>query len=411
MVAILFSILISILYSRIDSYRVFQYSLVLLPLNYFIKGNPERSIHFIVLGITILAVVFDRNFGKCLDKKFLALWICLAAVLIFSSLFRGNTAQNWMDATWIYSCFIVWLILSPPNRALRIHPFSIIVWSSFIAASLSLLFKVHLFHSFIPNSEKFTVNEWGFSRLAGVMGDFELFSELLVLGIVCVVHWTEAFRSKIIYTFAISIMFVALLQTGTRSGLLVVPGVFFAVLSSKRRKSTLIYLSLFWFPIAYFLVGKFGISLIARLNNLQTQQSFSILINRQRVWGVYDSLRPKYGFLGYGPRFPWDQFQLYPHSLVKTLLFTGGQAALAIFILSMLYVLVLNLGAYLQTKSKELAATSLLLILFLVNELKVEFIRQSNYILLMSAFLAGIVAFANCEKLMATKNLSRKIDV
>ena len=388
---ILFALgLISLLISQ--PYKTFKVSLVLLPITFLVSDKSDFSVHLIWLTFCVLRVLINRDFGPLIKKTYFFIWSLISATLTMSGIFGNIGYQIWFVLTWILSAGVVWLILSPPSPNLQLNPLAFLSQSSFVLSVLSLL-QLVLFPDGLGGFVKSPMNlVYGDQRFAGLLGDYELISEWLTLGLISTIAaiLLNRLSSSFFYPLVqIVVITVTLFLSGTRSGLVIFPAIIFLSIVIKSKNSLKTTSLLIPFGLIISLYSIFNQRLDRKLQ-IYSDNSFSSLINRAKVWSNYESLRDEYRFIGKGPRFPWEDFGLYPHSLVKTLLFTGGVFALILFVLLAVYLTNSFLVKIIKLKLSEFWVNLVLLFVFMITESKVEFTRLPNYILIVGVFLATL---------------------
>jgi hypothetical protein len=317
-------------------------------------------------------------------------WLGFVGVIVISELLMSDQEVDSNILYWLLSIVVFRLVLSPPTINRFILPERLLVPAGVIAAfsSLALLY-IPTLNFLIPNSKRFLVNEFGNLRLGGVLGDYELFAELLCLSLICLfAPWRKV--KKLSLFLSVSVMTIALLLTATVSGLIAIPGVIVALAISRERIGLKVFAGSAILLTSVFLVTTYGETLVKRINVINTESSFTQIINRRTVWMRYDAMKEPSSIFGNGTTFNWDQFGLWPHSLYKSIVYMGGYIAMALF-LSLVLVLVTRLRLGRSQSDYRLGMFVLLLLgVFLSNQVKVEFIRLGNYVIFIGAFFASL---------------------
>jgi hypothetical protein len=255
---------------------------------------------------------------------------------------------------------------------------------AFVVSVISLIFCIP---SLMHTSEvlKYSyVDEWGFQRLRGATSDYELTAEVLILGFI-----STSVLSRKIFSFNflkfVSISIVLVL-TGTRAAILAPLGSAICLVFLKKEKyfdKRIVFLILATSLSLY----NFGSTLFSRFSLRQSSKLESKL-NRENVWNLYDGLNLKNDILGRGPYYPFEKYGFYPHSLFKSLLYIGGWLTVIFFALAIAQVLVNNLRLISKVESQEGRTNVVLLLVFLLDQTKVEFTRTGSYIFFVGTFLA-----------------------
>jgi hypothetical protein len=242
------------------------------------------------------------------------------------------------------------------------------------------------------------------SRLAGPMGDYELFAEFLAM--TCFVQLWASLNAKrvlnrALWSAAAGISLVTIFSTGTRSAIvqLTLEVLLYGVI---RREHLTAGLKLA-------VTG--GLALLIALPMLQPVSSgarlgdrFSMLgtqgpgiegyINRYAIWQRFaaaaDLRFPE--LFGRGPRYDYEGIGLFPHSLFLYLLTTVGLVATIAFALFLLALVVRLLLTWRRQRSETALVLAVILAGFTTNEIKIEFFRLVHYQAFVWALLGLSVA-------------------
>jgi hypothetical protein len=376
----------------VSPYKFLYICLITLPLNFVFVELAGVPIHLLALTFVILVILVSGEFGTCKDKALFAYWSCFVSSLILSEFYSKGFQFSWFTLYWILTIPVFWLILSPPNETLSLTIDKLLIGAGTVSSLTSLvLFWVPQLNFFLPNPRRFYVNEYGILRFGGTLGDYELFAELLVLAIICLFSpWRRTGKRISVSTLlSFVLMSIALIQTSTISALLVIPGILASISVSNLKFSKRIFTLISMFSVLCLIIIEFGAKIIHRISRLSFDGSIAQSIHRRNVWSKYDSLKPSDGWIGNGTRFPWEEFGAYPHSLFKSLLYLGGYLSICVFSFFML-MLFKRLIEHLRKSPVGISLFPMIVVVvFLINQVKVEFLRIETYLVLVSAMFAS----------------------
>jgi O-antigen ligase len=251
-------------------------------------------------------------------------------------------------------------------------------------------------------------------RLGGPLGDYELYSEMLGLAVVCQLHallHARGVRLKGFWSVALALTLAAALLTSTRGGaVMIVLGAILLLVLGRQRSAWVTFASVGFGSIALALSSVLGASvtarfggdsLLGRFGSITTSAGLSGLLNRTDVWGVFtESVRwQRQSLFGAGPQFDFLAWGTYPHSLPIYLITTIGIVGLVLFG-AFLALLLFRIGrSALRTNhaAKSTVLGAVLLVTWIASEVKIEYLRVPSYALFVWAFLGAVAAAASLE--------------
>ncbi|MBM4400976.1 MAG: hypothetical protein FJ045_03390 [Crenarchaeota archaeon] len=232
-------------------------------------------------------------------------------------------------------------------------------------------------------------------RLGGVIGDYELFGEYLaIVGLIQIYLMLDENRRfhKIVWCFSLLATVGTLMLTSTRGALLVfVFGVLFFLnlrghlnVSRLLKIIGLLLLAFLTMQPLFGLLREYVPSgyLLDRFLLARYDVPIVDIINRRSSWEhvlAHINLDEAIVF-GHGMKFQVEDVGTYPHSLPLYLLYTVG-----IFGLFFFYWFILGLFLKMWNRWKQIRSTTMIpllitvLVLFLIDQLKIEYVRQPNY--------------------------------
>ena len=362
-----------------------KFILYFAPINILFVGKTGSSVIAILVIIFSLAVLFNPSRSFQLPTFMVVFWFVITVILLFSSVSSTVPQQIWFLTSWASGVLVSYVLATDSN----FQDFSVLTYvsnASLVVSCTSLLFLLPPFRALSSNLGFSYVNEWGFQRLRGSTGDYELTAEILILGFIATSAIT--YKSLSFHVLKLSSIAIVLVLTGTRAALLAPLGVAVYLLVKKQKfglfRSSLVLLVPM--VLAVFFLGS---TLISRYQT-QTSPGFGNALNRSAVWALYDNLAIRPEILGNGPNYPFLTYGFYPHSLARSLLYIGGWLALVIFVMGLIY---LYIKLFMNMKRDEYNSNAMNLILltvFLTDQIKVEFTRTGGYVLFTSIFLTLI---------------------
>jgi hypothetical protein len=253
-------------------------------------------------------------------------------------------------------------------------------------------------------------------RLYGPIGDYELLGEMLALA--AVIAAFLAFRARgirrIFWGLCIAAFFVGIALTSTRSSFVIlIVGIAVALFALRGgrgrtlRNATVVGAVVAAVIPAISLIQRTvgGGYLFSRLESTDTANGVGGFVGpRWQLWQWFVDQLPS-GLrlvVGSGPSFDYEHFQTYPHSLPLTLVITTGLLG-AIAFFAFLGLLVVRCGRrWISERDPYAFVGALLIVLFALNEVKIEYLRQYNYQWFLWA-LFGIVAASSVARTEATE--------
>ncbi len=227
-----------------------------------------------------------------------------------------------------------------------------------------------------------------FLRLSGPVGDYELFGEFAALALVAstwIALQVEKGRVRLLLVGTTALLFVGVVLSGTRGAVLIAAlGVVLVVMRDQqktgRRLQTVILLTGAGVASAVLAAEAAGV-LWARLAGTSIQGTLADTVNRGTVWALFaDRITASLPAWGFGPEFQFSLWQTYPHSLYLYLAFTLGPLGLVAMV-----VLLVDAASALAVPDRVRVITatawcaSLLVMLLMIHEAKVEYLRAYNY--------------------------------
>jgi hypothetical protein len=308
-------------------------------------------------------------------------------------------------------CLVVQASLTSPRRVeLGLKAFA--MSGALVAAAtwLQVHFGLHYPGVFSSGKELTYQPELGrwVERVTGVVGDYELQSELLTLTAVAAL-WlamTSRGRGRAAWLCVASAGVIGAAATGTRSGIIIFAfGAALLIVQMRDWRSkrllagALISLPLVGWLMSGALYQNGGI--IDRFMVSPANGAFATMANREGLWA--ESLGMLHGFsdwaVGLGPGSDYATLPVYPHSVYVWLLYSQGVLGLAIFLAIVVVCMQRYFEAVIKRRSLDTAALlGMLVLLFLVNEVKIEFVRLFNYQLVIWALLGLALAARACSK-------------
>lgn len=350
-------------------------------LNHLAMDDGLKSLNFPLLGnATLLLLIYIVNTIFVVEKHYLggaieALIVQISCILFFIFLTNYIRSENVLDDL-----------------------FKILLISCFIQS----IFSIPCFFYYLVIK--------GFLRLRveGLLRDFELFAEYLVLHIPIVLYLIRntaknSYFNKFCY-ICVPVIFFALFITNTRGALislLIGMAYYFFMMNRGGMPLERIIKTLFFIILA-------GVPVLWILYNTIPQATFIIerlmstdltsLDTRQYVWMrffKYFLCKPVWG---YGIVYDLRSYLFWPHSTYFAYLLMAGIAGLGAYLLFVFRIALIGLKNIALTKSSAKAyemsvVLNTLLIIFLVDSIKVEHLRYPNYQLFIWTIFAFIVAW------------------
>ena len=114
-----------------------------------------------------------------------------------------------------------------------------------------------------------------------------------------------------------------------------------------------------------------------RIQALHFSGGLARTLDRSGVWTYFADRFPhgKALYFGSGPAFDYERYQTYPHNLALTLIFTVGLLGAITFYGLLFAIVVRCYRSWRTSKSAYAFLAGLLVALFVVNEVKIEYLR------------------------------------
>lgn len=372
-------------------------TIVASPFPLFMQGMGAPLTPLLVAGTIIAAAAAGAAHARVPRSYVVVLFALAVAMLV--SLWRGASSDSAEDITAAVrivvgmALFLLCVVLLRPRD----------VPAAFRGIALSglLVFAVTAMQLLEPSLSlpgmrggfgTVNVGESGLAadlRVGGPIGDYELLAEFFaVTGTTALFLATTESRRRVLWLTAYATAWLGVTLTATRSGLvLLVLGTAAIALRAGARGRRFVVLGA---------VGAAGIVGAAvpmlqvafqtgygfeRLAGTSFEGGFGQTLNRARVWDEFLAALPSTGdlVLGSGPSFDWAWYGIYPHNLALTLAISLGLAGAAAFAALLAVIALRAFRAWRASRTPSAYLVLVLLAVFVVNELKVEFVRLYNY--------------------------------
>ena len=362
---------------------LFKLNLHFAPVNILVFGKNGSSIFaYISIVLSFATILILKSKSKGIDTYFIFCLLMTCSIFL-SAMSDGIRPQIWFLFSW-FSLLITSYVLIQYRFTLEIDLLSYLSNVAFVISAISLVFSMPYLMQTSELLKYSYVNEWGYQRLRGATSDYELTAEILILGFISASVLTKKILSFQFLKFVL--ISIVLVLTGTRAALLAPLGALLCWIFLKKEKfidKRILLLTLTTLLSLYY----FGSTLISRFI-LQLSSKLESKLNREKVWNLYDRLSLKNDILGRGPYYPFEKYGFYPHSLFKSLLYIGGWSTVLFFALAIAKILVKNLRNFFDVDSQVGRTNLVLLLVFLIDQTKVEFTRSGGYIFFVGIFLA-----------------------
>lgn len=362
---------------------LFKLNLHFAPVNVLVFGKIGSSLFAFISILLSLATVFSlKSKSKRIDIYFIFSLFMFCSILL-SAISYEIRPQIWFLLSW-FSLLITSYVLIQYRFVLEIDLLSYLSNVAFVVSAISLVFTLPNLNQTSELLKYSYVNEWGNQRLRGATSDYELTAEILILGFI-----SASVLSKKIFSFQFLkfvLISIVLVLTGTRAAFLAPLGALICWIFLKKEKlfdKRIVLLTLTTLFSLYF----FGSTLIDRFIS-QQPSTLESKFNREKVWNLYDKLNLKNDILGRGPYYPFEKYGFFPHSLFKSLLYIGGWITVVFFALAIAQIIVKNLRIITDVDCQVGRSNLVLLLVFLIDQTKVEFTRSGGYIFFIGIFLA-----------------------
>lgn len=420
---------------RVRINRILGFYAVAMPFTIYLTGNTFFNFS-IVVGLFILTSRYCSKKGKNVvvdSVAFFGILFCasfLPSILISPSSLIFTQLAYWLRIVSGVIFYIVIINSIDSEEKLFNYTWAVMMLILFYAAAA----VVELI--WFPYQHQ--TMGW---RLRGPFREYELFSEFLAMIFPLSLYMIGSskefgrFKRNTLLLFFAVVSIVCLILTGTRGGPVAMTAglMMFLLLSRGRRLSYLAkftIIMLFVVPIsvssfsmlkAHTRLSEVDMDLFSRFEQIQLQTAISG--ERGTLWGYHIERMTKYGYwvLGEGPGHPaqWlynkaggsqksytkprlpdglsNNIIVFPHNLYITLLETGGVCALAtfIFLVIALFVKLMktrNMLYLLGSRNAQYINMLIaILFIFIIDEIKIEFVRYHTYILFVFGSVFGLM--------------------
>jgi len=393
--------------------------LYVLPFTIYLTGTNIMNVG-IVLVLFFSYVLFKKSRRLVLDATTVFIFVFILAFIPSLFIASSRVLSTHLSMLFQYLCCLLMYVFVSNAINTEAHV------SSIIKALMTILYLYSFFaiaeYFFFPYSV-------GLHRVRGPWREYELYSEYLSYMLPFAVYYFKDSKLKLVGTCCF--ILVMMLLTGTRGGpvSLLLGLMLWWMLESNRLANAMkaTGLAVVLLPLA--LISYEFISsgtkidkddaLVQRLSDTKLSKNY-IPDTRASVWTLHGKVISKVGLLGEGPnprgnwyyqaiaagdasllsgsRLPEPSVSGYPHSLILTLMETGGVPALFAF-----YAIAVSLLVRLYRLKRRVAQSpahedmarllNVLIIsiaIFLINETKIEFVRYFHYQLYIFGYLFGL---------------------
>jgi hypothetical protein len=392
------------LIAQLDAERLLAFTIAVSPLPLYMQGLHASLVLGLVAAVWLAWLgsrgMASQELGSSSGFGIALVAVLLTALLAFA---RGQSGRTGSDLAALgtllvgMALFVACLLILRTPAAVRRAFVALCVGGAlvFMVAMVQLLFpSVHI-PGLLTSAGSVQVAESGVAqnlRVGGPIGDYELFAELLgLVGTAAVFFGLRSSGSARLGWLALLLCtMIGVATTSTRSGFVIlVLGATACIVADRRTtgraRRTLIavlVLGLVALPIIRELQARLGTGyLFARLSAHSHGGGLLYVLDRATVWRIFLDHLPSRGdlFLGSGPAFDYAGWGTYPHSLPLTLVFTVGILGAAAFYGLLLLIEVRCLVAWRSARSPYALLGAILVGLFAINEIKIEYVRAFNY--------------------------------
>jgi hypothetical protein len=351
----------------------------------------------LLLGASAVWIVFRRASLDQRARPVPRLLGCAAVVLAVGVLLACGSLGGLSSAE-VWVMWLVWLavlVTSPEIDELMLM--RCLVGSALLAVAASEAARLTGVSLFGRSLSTVTIENGAYTadRFTGTLGDYELYGEMLALAFVIAVGLVlTAPRGLERIGWAVSLAPIGyhIVLTGTRSDiLLAVAGGVLVILVVAPVRGVLKLLPVLALAAV---IGRHPLAtalqsthLHDRLDLVKQGGGLARILDRHEVWGPFMAdERPFSRWVGTGPVYPFREIGTYPHSLW---LVTGYTIGLIGLVGLVLLILVSGAAAARRVVGSKLARVELVvLVVWVLNESKVEFVRIDSY----GAWLMAILA-------------------
>lgn len=361
-----------------------------------------RSNVFFFVWLLFCKVIFDLIISnKSSDIKFPLLINVIILVLVY--LFNIFNVKSGFEMgaveslyTIITSAAIFYLFITYVKDLKLLHK---IIVTLVIACFVQIVFSSLSFFYYL------VIKEFKNLRVEGLLRSYELFAEYLIIHIPLIFFLMRVTVKKLpkkVFMILLFLLFYVLLATQTRGAFisLFVGMSYYLFMLRKREKfyNTLrisiacIVLTL----LAFFILYK-TVPAASRIFERFASYQIGTLDTRQYVWdkfAIYFKERP---LLGYGMVYNLRTYLFLPHSTYFSYLLTMGILGLVAYVSFLIRIVIIGMRnnklsikcPYLYELSVALSSSLLIII---VDSLKIEYLKRSNYQLIVWMYFALIIA-------------------
>ena len=253
----------------------------------------------------------------------------------------------------------------------------------------------------------FTESAVNAGRFSGSLGDYELAAEyygliiLLAVGSLLVDRTPRWVFISILNIIAGTVLLFTTLARGPLILLcLTIPVLLLltALSDSRSRKRAALTSSVILLAVIGFWNAITSSDVFGRLSDVDTSGRISDAINRGPLWDRFTNLDSfkQVGFLGNGFDYPYMEIGTYPHSLYLWTYWSGGLVALLSLAAIFATLFVMLLIAVIRG-SRDAVWALMLLAYLLADQVKIEFVRFPETIVLFWTVIAGLVVISRRE--------------
>jgi hypothetical protein len=391
------------LLAQLSPTRLVTLTIALSPLPLYMQGVRASLTLGLIIGVW-LAWLIQRSDARLvgLSRGFGAP-VTAVAITTLVALARGQSARTSQDLIAAGKLFVGLAIFAACLLTLRS---TADVRRGFVAigAAGAIVFAVSLFQltfasvhvpGLVTGVGSVQAGDPGVAtnlRVGGPIGDYELLGEFFgLVGTVAIfLGMSGNGPSRLRWFLLLPMSVIGIAMTSTRSGLVILVLGAAACLVTRPnatrrvRRAALLLAGLVFIalPAIGELQARFGTGyLFERVAALPHRGGLLYALDRAAVWHFFWNQLPPRGDLlfGSGPAFDYARFGTYPHSLPLTLVFTVGVLGAAAFCSLLLLIEVRCLRAWRSHRSSFALLGAVLIGLFALNEIKVEYVRVFNY--------------------------------
>lgn len=376
--------------------------LSLVPLPLYMQGIKASLLVPAVAGVWLLWLISTRDAGG-LRAKGTRYLVPLGLVLIasFVTLMTGASSRTGADLA-AFGNLLVGMALFQAGTVILVTPqhvrraFAALVIGGYMVVLVTLCQYLHVgLPGLMSSGGTVRIGESGLAsnlRIGGPFSDYELLAEFfgLVGAIAFQLGLTTQHRTRILYFLFVPLALLGIATTSTRSGIVIlvlgVAAIAFSRRSLRRLPAILLTgtgMMLVLLPAINFLQMHAGTGFLFQRLTATSSSSGGFLgfIDRGRIWEYFTAHLPA-GFdliFGQGLAFDFQRYGTFPHSLPLTLIFTAGVLGVAVFAILLGSIAWTCFQRWRDDRSDLAFLGFLLVALFAINEMKIEYVRIFNY--------------------------------